>query len=324
MKILYIVNVCHGGNSAPPFVKAQIDSVQKAGQNIYVFTIRGNISKWNYLKALVEIRHLVSKERFDIIHAHYSYPGVVAVMQRQAPVIISFMGSDLFGSRKTDGTLKVRGYIDTWLSKMLQFFVDGIIIKSKGMEKELIKKEKSIVLPNGVDLGLFKEIPRDLARKKLGLDLEKKFILFVGDRNSPNKRFHLIKEAVDLLRTEDQSVELLVAYGCAHEIIPYFMNAVNVLVLASIKEGSPNVIKEAMACNLPIVATDVGDIKEVISAVRGCKIVEPDKNSIAQGIKGILALVKRTEGRKVIEHLRLELVADRLIDFYRQIATSEN
>ena len=323
MKILHIVNVRHGDTSAPPFVKAQIDSLQKAGQNIYVLTIKGNHPKWKYLKALVEMRNLISKERFDIIHAHFSYSGVVAVLQRKSPVIISFMGTDLFGSRNDDGTLKVRGYLDNWLSKLLQFFVDGIIIKSKCMEKELLKKEKYIVLPNGVDFGLFKEIPRDLARKKLGLEPKKKFILFAGNDKSQNKRLHVIKEAVDLLKIEDNRIELLVANGYDHEIIPCFMNAANVLVLASIKEGSPNVIKEAMACNLPIVATDVGDIKEMVSGVSGCKIVEPDKNSIAQEVREILALGRRTEGRKKIEHLNIVCIAEKLIDFYRQVIISK-
>lgn len=321
MKILHIVNVCHGNTSAPPFVKAQIESVQKTGHSVDILTINGNLSKWNYLKALVEMRQLIKQKHFDIIHAHYSYSGVVAVLQKKIPVIVSYMGTDLFGYRKADGTLKVRGVIDTWLAKILQLFVDGIIIKSKEMKKELLKKEKSIVLPNGVDFELFTEIPRDIACKKLGLDSEKKYVLFVGDRNNTRKQFYLIKEAVDLLKTEDSNIELIVAYGVAHNIIPYFMNAANVLVITSFKEGSPNVVKEAMACNLPIVATDVGDIKEVISGVHGCKIVLPDKNSIAQGISSILALAKRTEGRKAIEHLSLECIAGRLVDFYQKVLT---
>jgi glycosyltransferase involved in cell wall biosynthesis len=326
MKILYVVNVCPGvaNGSAPPFVKAQIDSVQRAGHHISIYTIRGNLSKWNYFKALIEVQRLIRKECFDIIHAHYAYSGLVAALQRKVPVIISFMGSDLLGSYKTNGTLNLRGHIDAGLSKILQFLVDGIIVKSEGMREILRKKEKSIILPNGINFGQFKEMPRDQARKRLGLDLEKKIVLFVGNHRSQNKCFPIISEAVDVLRDNDAKIELVVVHGIDHEVIPYYLNASNVLVLASIKEGSPNIIKEAMACNLPILATDVGDVKEVISGVKGCKIIERDKRAIAKGIKEILDNFQRTDGREAVEHLSLECVADRLIEFYHQIAKSEN
>ena len=112
-------------------------------------------------------------------------------------------------------------------------------------------------------------------------------------------------------------------HGIDHEAIPYYLNASNVLVLASIKEGSPNIIKEALACNLPIVSTDVGDVKELTQGVQGCKIVARDKNAIAKAVRDILDNFKRTNGRTVIQHLSLESVAEKLIEFYRHIIASK-
>lgn len=129
---------------------------------------------------------------------------------------------------------------------------------------------------------------------------------------------------VDILKAENKNVELLLPVEVAHEDMPYYMNSTNMLVLASLKEGSLNVIKEAMACNLPIVTTDVGDIKELISGVQGCKIVERDKKAFARGISEILETFQRTEGRRAIEHLSLEHVTNKLINFYHQVVESKD
>ena len=321
MKVLYIVNVMANKKnpSAEPFVKAQIDSIKKIGVDVSILNIKGNESKLNYFISILKLRKLLKEKRYDIIHGHYVYSGWIAALQRKAPAVVSFMGSDFHGSLKANGTLQLRGYIDIWLSKILQFFVKGIVVKSREMQKGLITKKKSIVLPNGVDFDLFKEMPRDEARKKLGLDLKKKYVLFAGSYKILQKGFSILQKAIDILKVEGHNVELLLAYGLEQDAIPFYMNASNVLGLASLREGSPNVIKEAMACNLPIVATDVGDVREVIEGVRGCEIVKRDPLKFAKAIKKIIATVDRTNGRKTIDHLRIENVAQRLYRFYENL-----
>jgi glycosyltransferase involved in cell wall biosynthesis len=321
MKVLHVVNIYsdNGNPSAQPFVKAQIDSLKNAGVEVDVLNVKGNESKFNYFKAIGKFRKWVKGSRYNIVHGHYVYSGLIAALQHRIPTVVSFMGSDLLGSPKSNGKLQFRGYIDVMLSKILQYFVDGIIVKSSKMQDVLVNKSKSIVLPNGVDFDLFREISRDEARKKLGLDKKKKYILFVGNYKIPRKSFYIIKDAINILKSNGEDVDILLAYGLPHNHIPYYMNAANLIALSSIHEGSPNVIKEAMACNLPIVAADVGDIKEVIGKTEGCKIVQRNPEEFAEGIFETLNTIDRTKGRQAIEHLRVEKIAQRLVDFYAQV-----
>ena len=322
MKILYIVNVLPDSEnpSAEPFVKAQIDSVKALGHDIAIMNVKGSQSKLHYLFAIFKLRKLLKMKNFDLIHGHYVYSGLIAALQRRVPTVVSFMGSDLLGSLKSTGSLQIRGYIDILLSALLQFFVDGIIVKSNRMKKKLICPSISAVISNGVDFGLFKEMDRNETRRNLGLEIEKYYVLFVGNEDSPeNKGYHIIQDAMRILRKNHGGIELLTVVKTLHNEMSKLMNAANLLVLASIKEGSPNVIKEAMACNLPIIATDVGDVREITDGVDGCKIVKRDPVEFAKAIKEILSTVDRTNGRQKIEHLKIEKVAQRLVNFYAQV-----
>lgn len=318
MRILYIVNVMANAQnpSAEPFVKTQIESVRRTGVDVEICNVRSNESKLNYIKWVGKVRGLVQRDSFDLVHGHYVYSGWIAALQNKIPSVVSFMGSDLLGAMKSYGEVSLRGHFDATLSMLLTYFADGIIVKSDGMGRRINKKRYLAVIPNGVDFNTFKPLPREECRRKIGLGREYPIVLFVGKTTSPNKGYALVKEAVGLLKNQDVHCELLVAQGIPHHDIPLYMNASDVLVLASQYEGSPNVVKEAMACNLPIVATDVGDIREVIEGIHGCKIVKRDPIEFSKAIKLILATVDRTTGRKAIEHLRIEKVAQRLVRFY--------
>ena len=287
MKILYVVGTydSSGSSAAQPFVKSQIDSVRNAGHDVEVYNVHGNESSLNYLKAIPRIRSLIRNKGFEIVHGHYTYCGLVAACQRMVPSFVSFMGSDLQGTPKENGSLSLHGHIDVWLSRLAQTVVKGKIVKSQGMYSGLVNKRNTLVLPNGVDFDLFCPIDRSEARKALGLDENKKYVLFAGSYKNKNKCFHVVKEAVDLLKKKYDDVELLLAHGLSHEKIPLYMNAANTLALASMKEGSPNVVKEGMACNLPVISTDVGDVSEVIDGVEGCFIVDRTAEAFAERIE---------------------------------------
>ena len=111
----------------------------------------------------------------------------------------------------------------------------------------------------------------------------------------------------------------MVVQGVPHQDIPLYMNASDALVLASQYEGSPNVVKEALACNLSVVATDVGDVREVLTGILGCKIVHRNPKSIAKGIQAVLNAELPCNGREVIQHLQKERVAERIVHFYNTI-----
>jgi teichuronic acid biosynthesis glycosyltransferase TuaC len=94
--------------------------------------------------------------------------------------------------------------------------------------------------------------------------------------------------------------------------------------LTSLHEGSPNIIKEAMACNCPIVSTDVGDVRDVVSGTEGCYVTTYDPEDIAEKLKSALQFNKRTAGREKIQHLDSNIIAHKIISIYKTILTDKN
>ena len=198
-----------------------------------------------------------------------------------------------------------------------RFKFNHSIIKSKIMQSKLIKGTNYSVIPNGVNFHNFYPIDQFTARKELSYNTDSQvIILFVSDPKRKEKNYKLLKDAFDLVRSSKK--ELLIANDIPHDMLNFYYNTANVLVLTSFHEGSPNVIKEAMACNLPIVSTDVGDVKDVIDDTEGCYITSYDPKDVAEKIEMALDFGKRTNGRENIKHLEINAIAKKIIDIYEQ------
>ncbi len=303
MKVLFVSS---GNNKfgISPIIKSQGISLEKEGIEVDYFTINGK-GLTGYLKSIPRLRKYVGKNNFDLIHAHYSLSGLVASFIFNTPVIVSLMGSD------------------TQMSVLYRFLIRvvyrlrwrQVIVKSESMKKK-IKIKNARVIPNGVNFDLFKPMPRIELRKKLELTEHKKYVLFLADPNRYAKNFQLAQQAFNFLGYAN--AELKVAFDLPHDEIPEYLNAYDVLLLTSRWEGSPNVIKESMACNLPIVATDVGDICDVIHSTEGCYVSSDKIEQIAQYLNKALDLNIRTNGRSVISYLDSRVIARRLVDFYKE------
>ena len=179
------------------------------------------------------------------------------------------------------------------------------------------KKSKYSLIPCGINLEDYPIIDRLKARKAMGLNPESKYVLFSGSFDNRVKNAPLAKTAISLL----SDVELIELKGFARHQVAMMMQAVNALLMTSFTEGSPQVIKEAMACGCPIVSVDVGDVREMIEGLHGCYISERDPRSIAHNLTEAMAYGKRTKGRDVIieKQLTNEIIALRLIVVYSSI-----
>lgn len=302
------------------FIKSQIDSLSKIGVDIDVFQINNPPRKINYLLSFFRFRKLISTKQYDLIHAHYIYPGITAISQRKVPVLFSYMGSEILGTPNRNGKITLIGYLNIFLSKMLQFLVDRIIVKSDNLLEQLTLKHKAHVIPNGVNYKIFKPIDKKDCRKELGLSQESKIILFLGRLNDPRKNYALAKSAVKRLNeSEIEDYVLLSPDSILPEEVPIYLNASNILLHTSLWEGSPNLIKEAMACNIPIVSTDVGDVKKVIGNTAGCFLTNFDDESVSKSILEAFNFHNRTNGRNDISHLEIEKVAYQIKDIYEEM-----
>ena len=153
------------------------------------------------------------------------------------------------------------------------------------------------VLADGINFDLFQPMPRSEARTLLGWDQEKYYVVFANNPAIPVKNFKLAQAAIERLREHGIEAELKVANGLPQEKVVQYINASNALILPSIAEGAPNVVKEAMACNVPVVATNVGDVEQVISQTEGCSVCARDAHAMAEGLEKALLYTERTTGR---------------------------
>lgn len=279
--------------------------------NISIFAIKGK-GGMAYINGIFSLRKYLKSHTIDIIHAHYSHSGYVASLASRKPVICSLMGSDIEDSRINRFLIKV----------FVKFFWKAVIVKSEKLKNRL-KFSNAIVIPNGVDLDFFKPIPQINAREKIGIDLKKKVILFLADPSRPEKNFQLTKKAYDQI-VDKKITDLITVFNIDYSSVPVYISASDVVLLTSHFEGSPNVIKEAMACNIPIVSTNVGDVSEILGDTRGCYICDYTPEDVASKINRALRFrdnFVETEGRKRIIQLGIDLnsIANRLTLIYKDI-----
>jgi len=301
------------------FVRTQVEYLKRAGVQVELLIVGEHSRKLMYPKAALELRRRLADSSIDLVHAHYSYVGIVARTQWKVPVVVSYCGDDLLGTMNERGRQTLFGRIAVIAGRLLSRKVDGVIVKSRGMAGALGRKKGVHVIPHEIDLELFQPLDREEARKLLGLDLQKKYLLFAANPDIPVKRFPLAKAVADHMSRQDPTIELLVVYKEAQQHLPLFMSACDALVFTSYQEGSPNVVKQAMACNLPIVSTDVGDVREIIGNTKGCYLCEGEVADFARHLSGILRHRERTSGWGQVQHLAGPAVAQRIIEVYEQV-----
>ena len=318
------------------FVKAQMESLRPLGVEFDVIFINGRESKWNYLRGIFRVRRQLRVKPYDLIHAHFGLSGWVARWQFRVPVVVSFMGDDVLGRTVRSGRITLVGHFLRISGFILARWVDAVIVKSRQMAFKLrmpptlypaaqgsaqarAVRRTAYIIPNGVDLNLFRPMNQKEARKALGLDPAKKLVLFPYNPAEPRKRFDLIEAAVTMARPQIPNLEILLARGLPQEQIPLYMNAADALVMASMLEGSPNAVKEAMATNLPVITVDVGDAAELIGPTEGCYLVPREARAMAEKLLTVCREGKRTNGREWIRRLSMDTVAERIVQVYREV-----
>lgn len=312
MRVLVVTNMWPTAD-APQFgvfVREQVDALRRDGICVDVMFINGRESRLNYLWAFGELRRRLRHGRYDVLHAHYVLSAVVALSQRRVPVVVTQHGIEVF-----------QGW-QSLLAGPVARRARHVVVVGRKLAERLGGANVSVI-GNGVDLDIFHPVDRAKARGELGIDPAVHVVLFVGEPR-PEKRLDLIHAAVAAVREErDGGVVLRTVTERGRAEVALEMNAADVLVLASDNEGDPVVVKEAMACNLPIVSTDVGTVRETIDDVDGCVVVEQSVSGLAEGIVAALAFGGRTDGRSRIESCSWGAVATDLATVYARVGPPE-
>jgi glycosyltransferase involved in cell wall biosynthesis len=287
------------------FVHWEVEELRRLGVDADVLFIDGRAATVNYAKGIRLLHQALRRRSYALVHAHYVFSAVVARTQRELPIVLTHHGIEVLQGWQAP------------LSAGVSHLVDGLIVKSVQMRARL-RRPDAQVIPSGVDLGVFRPLARGVARQRLGLAQDKRIVLYVGEPR-PEKRLDVIEAAVVLVRSRRQDVELRTVSGVPQPEVALNMNAADVLVLASDGEGSPTVIKEAMACNLPIVSVDVGDVRKVIAGTQGCAICAQDPKDMAEKLEVALNADGRTTGRQAVAQYSWSAIAQQVRAFYARI-----
>lgn len=292
-----------------PIVTEQFRSL-KNDVDITIFPITGK-GAFSYIKAISRLKKLLKNQHFDIVHAHYAFSAFIASISTSKPVVCSLMGSDIESCSLTRFIIR----------QFAKYSWESTIVKSQSLKIKLGLPRVSIV-PNGVNMDLFKPIQREKAREKVGYDPGKIIVLFPADPARKEKNFRLAQQAYNLLPNKE-TVELKVVYDADISLMPYYLSAADVILVTSYFEGSPNIIKEALACNANIVATPVGDIEE-ITARLNTFICDFSPESLSEGIMNAITSAKKPDNisRDRIYSIGLDSgsIAKRILKIYKTVS----
>lgn len=309
MRVLFVRS---GNSGIDPISTNQGASLSSIGINVEYFDIIGK-GLSGYLSNLNKLRRSIKKINPDIIHAHYYLSGILAALSLPSqPIITSLMGSDI---NEANNVLR------KIISIFNRLFWSKVIVKSEQMHKSLLFNNSSVV-PNGVDINIFKPLEKNYSLNKLGWDPSFIHLLFSSDPGRKEKNYGLVEQALQKLETSQYQVHYLT--GITPSDMPLYYNAASVLLLSSHAEGSPNVVKEAMVCNCPIVATDVGDVKWIVGNTPGCYITSFNPVEYSIKIKEAIEfsqIYQKTHGRERILALGLDArsIAFIILKIYKSI-----
>ena len=316
--VLVVSNHWGAKSSAPSagiFVDRQITSLRKAGVRISTFDIGLSHSPVSILRKWLELRKLVQALKPDILHGRYgTIVGFMTALVGK-PTVISFCGGDLLPGASIPLFRQRFGIL---LSNLAALRAKCLICVSEELRQALWwRTNQAVVIPDGIDLEIFSPGVQEFARRELGWDANNPIVI-LNVRNDPKaKGLDLAMAPIRLVQSRITNAELRVIENVPPNRMPLHYQAADALLCLSLSEGSPNVVKEALACNLPVISTPVGDVPERLVGVHPSAVVARDVKAIAEAIVQVLQQRKRSNGRECVASMCLDSIAQRILDVYR-------
>jgi glycosyltransferase involved in cell wall biosynthesis len=302
MRILVVAS--HNQGDFAPFIIEQAQALEAVGCIIDFFGVEGKGIK-GYLNNLSALKRKIMVFQPDVVHAHYGLSGLLACMQRKVPVVVTFHGSDINDPR-----------VLRFSKRAMRLSAWNVFVSRKTLEIAHPKRNYTL-LPCGVNMNGSQQTDREEARELLGLSVDKPYVLFAGAFDVEVKNAPLAKETVALLN--DSTIELLELKGYSRKEVTLLMCAADAFLMTSFTEGSPQVIKEALACGCPIVSVDVGDVKERVDGVEGCYVsTTREPLELAGLLQKAMTFEGKTKGREKLLANGLDncMVAKHLMEIY--------
>jgi len=304
------------------FIHRQLRSLERLGVEVERFFLRSRTSLIEVCREWWELRREVKRVQPDFIHAEYgTMTSGIPALVFSVPLLVTFRGSDLNPHPSLSWFRRWLGFLISQLSALRAKHV--ICVSSQLKSRLWCRKSKVTTLLDGVDLDLFCPMTRTKARELLGWNQAEKVVLFCAGGEAYAKGIDMVQAAFKLVAQEIRNSRLVILDGTVPpQEIPAYLNASDCLAFASLNEGSPNIVKESLACNLPVISVDVGDVRERIASVNACKIVDRNPADLADGMVDVLRKGARSDGRKAVMDLSEQAVAVELLSLYHEVVTS--
>lgn len=321
---LHVLAVIPGSASNPVnmiFAKRQVDALETLGAQVRRFFLSSRTDPIRIIQEWWRLKREIRAFAPDVVHCHYgTMAAFVAVCSTNKPVVITFRGSDL---NPVPSGNKLRVLFSHVLSQFSAIRAAGIICVSQELgHRLLVGMRKVVVIPTGVDIGIFKPALKSPARSRLGWGDTDLVVLFNAGKSPEVKRLDLAEKAVAEARKSMPAIKLVVLRGdIPPEDVPIYHNAADVLLVTSDFEGSPTIVQEAIACGLPVVSVEVGDVPEVLQSVRPSRIVPRDPVLIGSALLEIISLKQRSNGPEMAsKELSNSVVGARVLEVLQKAA----
>ncbi len=314
---------CEPGGAGFVFAKRQVNAIEQAGVTVQRFFLRSRLSPLGLIGEFRRFRRVIRQFDPHIVHAHFgTITAFFCAVTTTTPMVITYRGSDLNPLR---GAGRLRHSFARFLSQLASLRAARIICVSDQLASRLWwprARAGTHILPVGVNTEVFRVMARSEARRALEWEEDGGVVLFNASRpyQRSNKRLDLAEAAARVAESLAGNIQLVVLDGLTSpERIPLMMNAADCLLLTSDYEGSPNVVKEAMACALPVVTVDVGDVVERLRDVHPSRIVARDPQALGLAICDVLKQGRRSNGREIVERDLAEAVTvKKVLDVYQK------
>ncbi|WP_254538861.1 glycosyltransferase [Halomarina litorea] len=308
---MHVLNLV--SSTGTPLLQQQLPELERQGVKSTVLSVPGkynpsgqrSISNYVHLWGTV-LRHTIRNGDYDLIHANYGLLAPIALAQPSSlPVVCSLWGTDLYGNFG-------------WAVRRAARRCDAVVVMSEKMREDL--GGDCVVIPHGIDFEKFKPRPQAEEREHLGWDPDAHHVLFPYSPRREVKDYPRAERVISAVDDRvEESVYLQVVQGITHDKVARYHNASDALLLTSRYEGMPNSVKEALACNLPVVSTDVGDVARRLEGVRPSAVCDTDEE-LVDAMVDVLERGERSNGREQIADLRLERTVERLREVYRDVS----
>lgn len=301
------------------FARRQFAALVERGYPATAFYLQSRTSVRVVWKERIRFARELRERRPDIVHAQFgTMTAFFAVISSARPLVVTYRGSDL---NPVPSISRLRRWFGLLFSQIAALRARAIICVSRELVGRLWWRGSiAEVIPSGIDTKTFRPSDRNEARDRLGWSHEEEVILFNASRLPRVKRLDLAQAAFDIVRLDRPNARLHLLDGSTPpQDLPLIMNASDCLLMTSDYEGSPNIVKEALACNLPVVSVDVGDVRERIEGVMNSFITGRRPDEIAGAVSRVLASRSRSNGVTRISSISLDVTTNALIRIYRTI-----